>query len=73
MKKHVKSTLKKMLAAMLCSAFLLPVLPNNNIHTAYADTIAANAVYVAPNATGTGSESNPMGLEEAITTVAAPY
>ncbi|MBP3595698.1 MAG: hypothetical protein J6J44_14350 [Lachnospiraceae bacterium] len=71
MKKHVKSILQKVLTAMLCSAFLLPVLPSTDIHTASAETVAANAIYVAPNATGTGSESSPMALEEAITTVAA--
>ena len=70
MKKHSKSILKKIITAILCSTFLLPVMPNT-IHTASADTIAANALYVAPNATGTGSENSPMGLEEAITTVVA--
>ena len=61
MKKHVKSILQKVLTAMLCSAFLLPVLPSTDIHTASAETVAANAIYVAPNATGTGSESHYNG------------
>jgi len=71
MQNKMKKSLQKILTAALCGALLLPLFPQTNIHTAYAETIAENAIYVAPNATGTGSESSPMGLEEAITTVTA--
>lgn len=67
MRKHIK----KILTVALCSILLLPVFPQPNIQTAQAETIAENAIYVAPDATGTGSKSNPMDLQQAITTVAA--
>lgn len=67
MKKYRKKHLKKMLIAVLCSTFLLPALPQNSVHTAYAE----NAIYVAPNGNGTGSESSPMELTKAIETVEA--
>lgn len=67
----MKKRIKKILIAALCGVLLLPVIPQTSLHTVYADTIAENAIYVAPGALGTGSENDPMDLEQAITTVTA--
>ena len=56
----MKKRIKKILIAALCGVLLLPVIPQTSLHTVYADTIAENAIYVAPGALGTGSENDPM-------------
>ena len=66
----MRKCIKKILTVALCGALLLPLMPQYNIHTASAETIAENAIYVAPNATGSGSVSDPMNLVQAIATVA---
>ena len=67
----MEKQIKKLVTAVLCGILLLPAFPQDGLHTAYAEAIAENAIYVAPNASGSGSQSDPMDLEKAITTVAA--
>ena len=68
----MKKRLKKWIAAVICVALLAPTtVMNCNIHITYAaEKLADNAIYVAPDANGKGSESDPMPLEKAITSVA---
>jgi len=71
MRKNNKSYLRKILTAMLCGVCLLPALAQPVVHTVYAESLTENAIYVAPDGTGTGTESSPMELTKAIETVAA--
>ena len=67
----MKNLCKRFATVVLCAVCLLIALYPNNLYTIHAETITENAIYVAPNASGTGSESNPMNLEQAIDTIAA--
>lgn len=69
MNQQVKKVLRKLLTAVLCGACLLPVVLQAKADTVYAASVAENAIYVAPDGTGTGSESNPMELTKALTEV----
>ena len=69
MGKKRKIILQNILTAVLCGGLLLPALLHADIHTACANTVAADAIYVAPNGTGTGSFENPTELTKALTEV----
>ena len=67
----MRKGLKQIAAVLLCAMVLLPMVPQMEIYTAYAETIAENALYAAPNASGSGSMTDPMALEKALTAVTA--
>lgn len=70
----MRKCIKKLGTAVLCVALLLPLFLQGimqPLETVYAETIEENAIYVAPEAGGSGSENDPMDLEQAIAAVSA--
>ncbi len=65
----MKKQWKRLVTTILCGVLLLPIGAQQRIHTASAEAIAENAIYVAPDASGSGTKNDPTGLLEAITEV----